>query len=68
MYINCILFDENLENKKGQNRGTGPNYNYRRENYLFPFLNSNNYNLIETIKFNNIGELMIYRENTILSN
>ena len=29
MYINCILFDENLENKKGQNRGTGPNYNYR---------------------------------------
>ncbi len=68
MYINCILSDESLKNTKGQNRGTGPDYNYRRENYLFPFLNSNKQNLLETIKFNNIGALMIYKENSSLSN
>ena len=60
MYINCILLDSNLQKTKGQNRGVGPNYDYRRKNYLFPFINSNHQNLLETIKFNNIGELMIY--------
>ena len=61
MFINCILSDSSLKRIKGQNRGVGPNYDYRRKNYLLPFMNANNNNLLETIKFNNIGELIIYK-------
>lgn len=61
MFINCILFDESLAKSKGQNRGTGPNYNLRRQNYLFPFIDFNQELLIKKVKFNNLGELFIYK-------
>ena len=46
----------------GSNRGVGPNYIFRRENYLYPFLEYNRGYLIKKTKFNLLGELLIYNK------
>lgn len=58
--IKCILLNESLISSMGSNRGVGPNYDFRRENYLYPFLESNKEYLIKKTKFNLLGELLIY--------
>ena len=62
MYVDCILFNKDFKKSMGANRGVGPNYQLRRENYLFPFIEQNSNKIYKTINFNKIGNLIIYNK------
>ncbi len=59
--IKCVLLNKSLLSSMGSNRGVGPNYNFRRENYLYPFLEHNKEFLIKKSKSDLLGELLIYK-------
>lgn len=62
IFIDCILFNKGFEKTLGANRGVGPNYQLRRENYLFPFMSQNNSKIYQQINFKKIGSLIKYNE------
>ena len=60
MFVDCILYNDDLLKNMGANRGVGPNYQLRRENYLLPFLDQNSKKIRKKIYFNKIGNLIIF--------
>ena len=60
--IDCLLFDKEMQSAGGANRGTGSDYETRRKNYLFPFLESNEKNIIEKINYGIFGDLYVFKK------
>ena len=49
-----------MEISDGSNRGTGSDYDYRRKNYINPFLLSNKIYVQEEFDYGQLGKLYIY--------
>ena len=58
--IDCLLLDKEMQSAGGANRGTGSDYETRRKNYLFPFLELNEKNIIEKINYGIFGDLYVF--------